>query len=722
MPLDVNAAEADALDRVARSASPPLDTPVFQRLRELQPDLCRALPGAVQAFYDHLLGDRPISPVPDQAALVARLRTTQQQQWTDLLGGAASDEYASRAAAIGIAHAAAGLEPRRYIGGYCLVLERLIAALVDRHRARPALAADIAALLRAAFLDIDLSVSAWQRSTQAEDTRTEVLALAELIEHEVTLAVGDIGLGAERLAEGAARLASVATDVRTLAEGVNAEAASTVDSVSAVAGATTELEASSGLIATEMAHAGQVTAEAAAEAASASEAVSSLARTARDIDGVVKLVRGIAGTTNMLALNATIEAARAGEAGRAFAVVATEVKSLAHQTQRATGDVAAHADAINRGASAAATRVGSIGLRIRGVEDIAAGIATATGEQRAATAEIARNVDAVAAHTRVVADQARGLLDRAEATAQTARSFGDMSNVLSRSIGDLPRRIGIMLRSSRAGSRRKEEREPLCLGASLRVGSFTARGLTGDLSPGGALLNHKAPADIEGARGTITIDRIGELRCRVAAVSELGVHLQFLELSAASQASIGACLTQARAVNPPMVALSQQAAAALAAAFEQAVATGRFSLRQLFDIDYHPVAGSDPLQHVCDATAVCDALVPPIIEPVKAAHPAIAFIAPCDRQGYIATHNREYSLPQRPGERVWNIANSRNRRIFDDRAGLLAARNTRPILIQAYVRDMGHMTVLLKEFDAPVIVQGRPWGAMRLALKLNAGG
>jgi methyl-accepting chemotaxis protein len=170
------------------------------------------------------------------------------------------------------------------------------------------------------------------------------------------------------------------------------------------------------------------------------------------------------------------------------------------------------------------------------------------------------------------------------------------------------------------------------------------------------------------------------------------------------------------------VALSQQAAAALAAAFEQAVATGRFSLRQLFDIDYHPVAGSDPLQHVCDATAVCDALVPPIIEPVKAAHPAIAFIAPCDRQGYIATHNREYSLPQRPGERVWNIANSRNRRIFDDRAGLLAARNTRPILIQAYVRDMGHMTVLLKEFDAPVIVQGRPWGAMRLALKLNAGG
>ena len=602
------------------------------------------------------------------------------------------------------------------------MLERLIATLAARHRARPALVDDIAVVLRAAFLDMDLSIGAWQRSEEADHMRAEVLALAELIEQEVKLAVGDIGPQAERLAEGATRLAEVAADVRALAEGVNAEVTSTLETVSAVARAAVELEASTGEIAGQVAHAASVTAETVGEATSASEAVDLLARTAREIDGVVRLVRDIAGRTNLLALNANIEAARAGAAGRGFAVVATEVKALARQTEQSTGGVAAQAEAIIRGASAAAGRVGEIGTRIRGVGDIAGSIAAAAGQQRVATTEIARNVDAAAASTRVVADQVRGLLERAEATADTARSFGDMSELLNRGIGELPRRISTMLRNSRAGSRRKEEREPICLGAALRVGSFAATAVTGDLSPGGALVILKAPLEIEGAEGTLTLDRIGALRCRVAGVSTLGVHLRFLEVTAVARAAIAACLVQAQAMNPPMVALCQKAAAALAASFEAAIVAGRFTARQVFDTDYHPVPGSDPLQHVCGGTSVCDALVPPITEPVKAANSAIAFCAPCDRQGYIATHNREYSLPQRPDDRAWNIANSRNRRIFDDRTGLLAARNTRPILIQAYARDMGQTTVWLKEFDAPIIVQGRHWGGMRLAVKLPSAG
>ena len=35
-------------------------------------------------------------------------------------------------------------------------------------------------------------------------------------------------------------------------------------------------------------------------------------------------------------------------------------------------------------------------------------------------------------------------------------------------------------------------------------------------------------------------------------------------------------------------------------------------------------------------------------------------------------HNRIYSQPQRPGDVVWNTANSGNRRIFNDDAGLAA--------------------------------------------------
>jgi len=68
---------------------------------------------------------------------------------------------------------------------------------------------------------------------------------------------------------------------------------------------------------------------------------------------------------------------------------------------------------------------------------------------------------------------------------------------------------------------------------------------------------------------------------------------------------------------------------------------------------------------------------------------------------------------------VWNTANSRNRRIFDDRAGLAAARNVRPYIIQVYARDMGNgITVMMKEIDAPIRVSGKHWGGFRSAYKL----
>ncbi|HCF18766.1 MAG TPA: chemotaxis protein, partial [Rhodospirillum rubrum] len=59
-----------------------------------------------------------------------------------------------------------------------------------------------------------------------------------------------------------------------------------------------------------------------------------------------------------------------------------------------------------------------------------------------------------------------------------------------------------------------------------------------------------------------------------------------------------------------------------------------------------------------------------------------------DRNGYLPTHNQKFSKPQGP-DPVWNNANSRNRRIFNDRTGLAAGRNTRPFLVQTYRRDMG---------------------------------
>ena len=449
-----------------------------------------------------------------------------------------------------------------------------------------------------------------------------------------------------------------------------------------------------------------------------------LTQSAEEIEGVVRLVRGIARQTRLLALNATIEATRAGEAGRGFAVVAAEVKGLANQTEEATGGVSARAEAIVRGVAGAARRVGGIGERAQGVEVIAHEVCAATGQQRAATAEIARHAAVAGAQTGAVAGQVRHLMGQVEQTEAAAQGFGEMAAQLRTGLGELPRRLSTLLRSSAAGNRRCTPREPVCVRFVLRAGGRSLDGFTGDLGAGGALLavpdgpaRQAGPA--AGAEGVLSLDRMGEFRARVVDVSAGGLHVQFLtrrgggaggdrRLSGAgARAGPAACRALPGGGGGPGGGVRPGGRVRAV----QHRAGVRHRVR--------PVPGTDPQQHLCAATEACDALVPPVIEPVKAADPDIVFCAPCDRHAYIATHNRDYSQPQRPGERLWNVAHSRNRRIFDDRAGLLAARNTRPVLIQAYPRDMGGgRIVMLKEYDSPVIVQGRHWGAMRLAVKL----
>ena len=82
-------------------------------------------------------------------------------------------------------------------------------------------------------------------------------------------------------------------------------------------------------------------------------------------------------------------------------------------------------------------------------------------------------------------------------------------------------------------------------------------------------------------------------------------------------------------------------------------------------------------------------------------------------------HTTVFAQPQRPGDPIWNAAHSRNRRIFDDRAGIMAARSVRPFLVQSYRRDMGGgVFELMREVDAPLRVRGRHWGGVRLAYRL----
>ena len=111
--------------------------------------------------------------------------------------------------------------------------------------------------------------------------------------------------------------------------------------------------------------------------------------------------------------------------------------------------------------------------------------------------------------------------------------------------------------------------------------------------------------------------------------------------------------------------------------------------------------------------------MPQVQEDILNAHEDVIFCISLDTQAYAATHNNIYSQPQRPDDPVWNIANCRNRRKFDDRVGLAAARNTRPFLLQAYRRDMGGGNfAMCKDVSAPIYVNGRHWGGLRVGYRI----
>lgn len=171
--------------------------------------------------------------------------------------------------------------------------------------------------------------------------------------------------------------------------------------------------------------------------------------------------------------------------------------------------------------------------------------------------------------------------------------------------------------------------------------------------------------------------------------------------------------------DSPYIRAVVDAAQEIGQCFEAAVDDGQISLKDLFDEHYVPVAGSNPQQHTTRYIHFADQVLPPLQEAMRELSPHVAFCAAVDRNGYLPTHNLKFSKPQGRNPE-WNAANCRNRRIFNDRTGLAAARNEKPFLLQTYRRDMGGgKFVLMKDISAPIFVKGRHWGGLRMGYQFD---
>ena len=158
-------------------------------------------------------------------------------------------------------------------------------------------------------------------------------------------------------------------------------------------------------------------------------------------------------------------------------------------------------------------------------------------------------------------------------------------------------------------------------------------------------------------------------------------------------------------------------AARIVATMIAAIDRGELSRADLFDEDYRPIPGTNPVQHLNRYTAFADRVVAPIQEQMLSFDPRIVFCNCSDRNGYVAAHNKQYSKPQ-GSDPVWNAANCRNRRISVDRSHAACMASPRPYLLVTYRRDMGGGEfAMMKYCGVKMLIGDQLWGILAVGFR-----
>jgi methyl-accepting chemotaxis protein len=360
--------------------------------------------------------------------------------------------------------------------------------------------------------------------------------------------------------------------------------------------------------------------------------------------------------------------------------------------------------------------VGRIEVRLGAVASALAQVAKVSGSIEAiakqtnllalnATIEAAR-AGAAGRGFAVVANEVKSL---AEATRQATRLIGDTVRDLDGQVGNLIGESGdASLRAKSAGQ------------GAQQIQSIIVRVQDGFTAVGREIDGVAKAATSNLAHCDMVIDELGALAKgvdlsstdlkhadeRVAKLLDLSEGL--IELIATSGVDTS---------DTPLIRVVTDAAKEISSAFEAAIDRGDIRLDQLMDENYREIPGTNPKQYLTDYVAFTDRILPPIQDPIQRIDPRVAFCVAWAKGGYLPTHNPNYRLPQ-GSDPVWNNANCRNRRLFNDRAVQKVAANTKPFLLQTYRRDMGGGNfVLMKDLSSPIYVRGRHWGAFRMGFR-----
>jgi methyl-accepting chemotaxis protein len=425
-----------------------IDQKTRAALSGLRPLIQASIGMALDAFYNKVKATPETRRFFGDDRHMAQAKGAQERHWSLIAAGDFSEDYVGAVRRIGQVHARIGLEPRWYIGGYALVVEQLIHAIVKDQwprlmqmaKRRPeGMAEAISCLVKAAMLDMDFAISVYldtldEQRLKAEEAGREAIAreraivaesigvaLAKLADKDLTYrlsqelpdayrklqadfngAIEELEQVMKSVSGSALAIHSGAQEISVASDDLSRRTEQQAASLEETAAALDEITATVKKSAEGATHARQVVAAANEDAKKSAvivrqavEGMDAIAKSAQQISQIIVVIDEIAFQTNLLALNAGVEAARAGDAGRGFAVVASEVRALAQRSADAAkeikGLISASSAQVDHGVQLVAETGASlerIVSQVTEINGVIAEIASGAKEQATALAEV----------------------------------------------------------------------------------------------------------------------------------------------------------------------------------------------------------------------------------------------------------------------------------------------------------------------------------------------